>query len=236
MSGLSIAKSLELTLLRATITDHDVRSGCELAGEHHLAAVCVYPVHVELAAQVLAGSDTRVCAAIGFPFGQESAAARLVSIDQAQRDGADDVAIMLNHFALAAGDVDRVCAEVDRICASNVWSSLTNARALGDLTLVVESTLYDCASLDVLWQRLHETPVGFLQTSSGYQPRAVTEDHVRAMRELLPEGVAIKAVGGVATLAEAMELLAAGAVRVGSGSAIAIAQEELRQRQVRHAP
>src|SRR3954452_1696227 len=108
MSGLSIAKSLEFSLLRPTVTHDDLRAGCELAREYHLAAVCVFPVHVAMAAQLLDGSDTRVCAAIGFPFGQESIQGKLVSIEQAQSDGADEMAVMLDHSAVVSGAISRV--------------------------------------------------------------------------------------------------------------------------------
>src|SRR3989338_1211709 len=104
MSGLSIAKSLELSLLRPTVTHEDVRAGCSLALEHHLAAACVYPVHVALAAELLAGTATRVCAAIGFPFGQDTIPGKLVAIEQAQSDGADEMAVMLDHSSIASGD------------------------------------------------------------------------------------------------------------------------------------
>lgn len=233
MSGLSIAKSLELSLLGPNVTCADVASGCELAAAHHLAATCVYPVHVRHAVGVLAGADTRVCAAIGFPLGHETIDTRLHAIEQALADGAHEVAVMLNHSAIVGGEIDEVCREVDRICAATFRESLTSTRGRGHLTLVVESTLYDCESLAPLWARMHDTSVGFLQTASGYLPRAVTEDHVQALRELLPADVAIKAVGAVGTLDDALGLLAAGAVRIGSGSAVVIAQQEREARQVR---
>ena len=233
MSGLSIAKSLEFPLLRPTVTHDDVRAGCELAREYHLAAVCVDPVHVARASKLLDGADTRVCAAIGFPYGQETIQSRLVAIEQAQADGAHEMAVMLDHSALVSGALPKVLHELERICASSFWSSLTNTKGHGQLTLVAETTLLDVGALGTLWQRLRESPVGFLQTSSGHQARAVTEAHVRGLRELLPPDVAIKAVGGVDSLADATALLSAGAVRVGTGSAIVIAQEERHERQER---
>jgi deoxyribose-phosphate aldolase len=106
-------------------------------------------------------------------------------------------------------------------------------RGRGNLTLVAETTMYDCAELAPLFRRLHDSGVDFLQTSSGHQTRAVTEQHVRELRELLPVDIAVKAVGGVHNLDDAVGLLASGAVRVGSGSAVAIAQQEREQRRER---
>jgi deoxyribose-phosphate aldolase len=233
MSGLSIAKSLEHSLLRPTITHDDVRASCTLALEHHLAAVCVYPVHVELAAGMLAGTATRVCAAIGFPFGQETLPGKLVAVEQAQSDGADEMAVMLDHSTIASGDIKESCHELERILSSMYWDSLITTKGRTQLTVVVETMLVDGSQLKPLWKMLGEGPAGFLQTSSGYQSRAVTEDHIQRLRTMLPEDVGIKAVGDVSTLDDARSLLTAGAVRVGTASAVAIAYEERRARDTR---
>lgn len=236
MTGLSIAKSLDLLLLQATVTHDDVVAGCALADEYHLASVCVYPVHVARAVAALRGSDTRVCAAIGHPYGQETTATKLVAIEQARAHGAEEISLMLDHSAIVSGDLDAAVHELELVAADAVRASLHSARGTSDLTLAVETTLYDCTALAPLWDVLHESPVGFVQTSGGHQSRAVTEEHVRQLRGLLPTDVAIKAVGGVHELEAATTLLAAGAVRVGTGSAIAIADAERRGRQVRSTP
>lgn len=235
MNSLSLAKSLECTLLRPNVTVEDVHSGCELAREYHLAAVCVYPVHVALAAKLLGGSDTRVCAAIGFPYGQETIPAKLISIEQAQSDGADEMAVMLDQSALIGGDLATARHELDRVCSRLFWNSLVSTRGRTLLTVVVETSLIGIETLTPLWSSLDDTPVEFVQTSAGHQPRAATEDHVIALRQSLPENISIKAVGGVQTVDDARGLLAAGAVRVGTGSAIVLAQEERQQRRQRRA-
>lgn len=230
MSGLSIAKSLELQLLRPAITRDDVASGVADAVAHHLASACVFPVHVAAAAREAAGSDTRLVAVIGYPCGQDTVRTRLASAEQARIDGADEVAVVLDHSLLVAGDVDEARRELDAIVSSEYWSSLISTRGHGQLTIVAETGELACSRLAPLWQDMHDTVVGFVQTSSGSQARAVTADHVRELRDLLPAGVAIKAVGGVATLVDALALLNAGAVRIGTGSAIAIACEEQEER------
>lgn len=226
MSGLSIAKSLEFNLLRPTVTHDDVRRGCELALSYHLAAVCVYPVHVSLASEVLRGTTTNVCAAIGFPFGQDSIPGKLVAIDEAQSDGADEMAVMLDHSAIASGEIARASHELERLSSSMYFGSLITTKGRSQLTVVLETALIDMTTLGPLWTQLADSPVGFVQTSSGHQARAVTVEHVQTLRQLLPENVLVKAVGGVQQHRDALALLSAGAVRVGTGSAIVIAQEE----------
>lgn len=237
MSGISIAKSLELHLLHPLITREEVRAGCRRAGEQHIATVCVWPAHVAIAAEALAGSDTRLRAAVGLPYGQDVAVTKLVACDQALSDGAHELAIMLDHSALApGGDPQAARDELERILAHAWWSALHAARGRAELTIVVETMLVDLDVLAPLLERLHETTAGFVQTGSGHQPRAVTEQHVRDLRELLPADISIIASGGIATLADAEALAVAGAVRIGSASAIAIVEEEHTLRALRHEP
>lgn len=232
MAGISLRKSLELMLLRSAVTDAELEAACEAAAAAHLAAVSVFPVHVRRAARVLRGSDTRVGVAISAPFGHETTAAKLVALDQARSDGASEVAVALDHHALMSGALDRVRAELDQLGAGIARSSLNVGRG-GDLTVVVESLHYGSATLAELGRELEGRPVEFLQTSSGFQSRAVTENHIRVLRELLPGDISIKAVGGVGALDDALCLVNAGAVRVGSQSAVSIANDELGRRAVR---
>ena len=227
MTGISIAKSLELHLLQPLVTRDEVRAGCLRAAAAHLAAVCVWPVHVALAAAELEGTDTRVRAAIGFPFGQEAAAIKLAACDQALADGADELVVMLDHSALGeGGDPTAAREELARVLGHAWWSALNAARGRAELTVALETTMLDLELLKPILDGLHDTPAGFLQTGSGHQPRAVTEQHVRHLREHLPSDIAIVAVGGIATLDDAEALVAAGAVRIGSGSAISIVEQE----------
>jgi len=234
VSGISLAKSLELHLLRPLITREEVRAGCERAAQAHLAAVCVWPAHVALAARVLHDSDTRVRAAIAFPYGQEHVRVKIAACDQALADGAHELAVMLDHSSLGPeGDAAAALAELDELLQHAWWGALTAARGRAELTVVLETTMLDAPDLEPLLARLHESPAGFLQTGSGHQPRSITEHHVRALREQLPADVAIVAVGGVATLQDAESLVVAGAVRVGTGSASAIIDQERHARELR---
>lgn len=236
VSGISIAKSVELHLLQPLVTREEVRAGCRRAGEAHLASVCVWPAHVPIAVAELADSDTRVRAAIGFPYGQDTADVRITACNRAIADGAHELAVMLDHSLLGPdGDERQLVAELDRLLGHAWWSSITAARGRAELTIVLETTMLDLERLGPVLARLRESPAGFLQTGTGHQPRAVTEQHVRALRELLPHDIAIIAVGGIATLPDAEAIVAAGAVRIGSGAAIAIVEGERHARDARQA-
>lgn len=228
----SIAKSLELQLLRTGITHEEVGAGCARAAAAHLAAVCVHPVHVGRARAALRASDTRVCAAIGFPGGQDVVETRRDAATRAAREGAHELAIMLDHSVLRAGDAVAIVEELAVLLGAVSRQALESGRASGHVTIVVETMLIDLVTLAPLFEQLHESPAGFVQTSTGAQPRQLTEEHVRRLRQALPSDIGIKAVGGISDHGHAVDLIAAGAARVGTGSAIAIVEQERQHRQV----
>lgn len=226
MSGLSIAKSLELHLLRPGLTETDVRDACRRARAAHLASVLVLPTHVRAAAEELDGSDTRVAAALGYPWGHETLAVRMASLDQARRDGAREVAIALDHSLLMAGNIDAARRELGVMLERASWTSLVNTRAHGHLAIVAETSQLECEAFAPLWNDLAETEAGFVQTSYGLSSIGVADDHLRLLRSLVPVDVGIKAVGGIAELVDALGAINAGASRIGSAAALAIAAQE----------
>lgn len=231
MSGISIAKSLEAHLLQPLISRDAVVAECLRAAQLHLAAVCVWPVHVKDAARALAGSDVRVRAAVGFPYGQETIDARIFACDRAIQDGAHELAVMLDHSELSSSTAPqskRLLDEIDRLLGHTWWSSLSS-RGQSDLTLVIETGLVEIELISSALDRLHESSVGFLQTGSGHHPFAAREEHVQLLRKHLPADVAIICVGGISTLEDAQAILLAGATRVGSATAASIAQRELEE-------
>lgn len=231
VSGISLAKSLELHLLQPRISRDDVAAGCRAAAHVHLAAVCVWPAHVRIARDVLAGSDTRVRAAIAFPYGLDVAATKLAACDQARHDGADALSLVLDHSRLAGTDAaDVVAEELDRVLAHAGWTSLRGARGDAELTIVIEMALLPDHVVRTLAQRLDHDAAAFVQTSTGHHPVRTTTQHVRDLREYAPSDVGVIAVGGITTCGEARELIGAGAIRIGTSAALSILDEEQRER------
>ncbi len=123
---IDIAKALEATLLRVTARGTDIDALCDGAAAEHCAAVVVFPVWVARAKARLAGRDVRVCAAISYPFGAETVPAKLAAVEQAIRDGADEVEVVAALPALVAGDH---AAARDELAAVSRLASLRRAAA-----------------------------------------------------------------------------------------------------------
>ncbi len=233
MSGISICKSLELHLVQPGLVRSDIVDACQQASAAHLASVTVLPVHVNTAAAACAGRDTRVTALIGYPWGQETLSTRLHAIEQARVAGADSVAITLDRSLLTTTDLAAAQRELATILEQTGWSSLVNTKGQGTVTIVTETMQLDPVVLEAVCDVLDATSASFLQTSSGSSAAAVTEDHIRMLRGMVPADVGIIATGGVGTLEAAVGLINAGAVRIGSRSALAIAKREQMLREER---
>ena len=220
---IDIAKALEATQLRVTARATDIDALCDTAAAEHCAAVVVFPVWVARAKQRLAGRDVRVCAAISYPFGAETSQAKLASVEQAIRDGADEIEVVAPLHALVAGD--RAVAR-DELAAIARLASLRRAGGRGmTVKAVIETCYLDPGGIKAAGAAMVDAGVDFVVTSTGMGPEGATEQGVALLRGSLPSTVQVKAAGGILSLADAEGMLRAGAARLGSNVAAQILDE-----------
>ncbi len=216
---MKIASYIDHTVLKPTTTHIEIKKICEEALLYEFAAVCVPPPMVGLARTLLTGSPVRTATVIGFPFGYSVIAAKLAEVDQAILDGADDLDMVINLIALKQGDWEWLEKEASAITEM--------AHVHGKIVKVIIESGVLTAEEIVLCCRLYGgLGVDFVKTSTGYAEKGATVADVRMMRELLPPSVKIKASGGIRHYDFAMELIAAGADRLGCSASVEIVKEE----------
>ncbi len=228
----SLAKMIDHSLLHPTMTDADILKGCEIARRYHVATVCVKPYAVQLAKEALAGSDVGVCAVIGFPHGNSATAIKVAETEQALRDGAAEIDMVINIGKALGGDwafVGADIAAVNQVCVEN-----------GALLKVIFETDYlQDAHVIQLCQICSALKVAFVKTSTGYgfvkQPNGDynylgATDHVLAlMRQHCDPAVQVKAAGGVRSLDDLLRVRALGVTRIGATATEAILAEASRR-------
>lgn len=212
-----IAKTVEYAALKANATFSDVEALCEEAARLHVAAVCVLPTHVSSCVRALASSDVKVVALISFPFGADHQDVKRQAARQAADDGADDVEVVMAIARFLSGDVNGTRDELAAIVRDLEMRHATG-RSVG-VRGVIETGYLDDRRVRLAARVLAAAGVGMAVTSTGLAPRSATVLDVSLLREELGTGIAIKAVGGIRTLAEARELISAGAARIGTASA-----------------
>jgi deoxyribose-phosphate aldolase len=240
MPASSIAALIDHSLLHPTLTDDELRAGCELARRLGVASVCIKPYAVRMAAEILAGSPVRVGTVVGFPHGSHATEVKVFEAETACRDGATELDMVANVGKVLSGEWEYVEREIRAVVAA--------AHARGAIVKVIFEN--DFLPLDATKTRLCEicqragvdyvktsTGFGFVKQDSGdYNYRGATEHDVRLMREHTNPPMQVKAAGGVRDYAAADRMRRLGAARIGASATEAILAEEQTARQAGFPP
>lgn len=219
------AKTVDHTLLKPNIQEQDVVDLCEEAAGHHFAAVCVPPCYVRRSAKELRGVDVKVATVISFPFGADTVAVKSSAVRDAIVGGASELDVVMNLSRFLSGDFNYVADELTSLNQEIGVVAMNNG-----LTDVVMKVIIETSYLTDKMKRLATRIVAssgadFVKTSTGFAPSGATTEDVALLREEAPEGLAVKASGGIRTLQEAMDLLNAGASRLGMSSSVDVMKE-----------
>jgi deoxyribose-phosphate aldolase len=214
----SIAHMIDHTVLKPDATQDQIAQLCYEARKHSFASVCVNPANVKLCSELLQGSDVPVCTVVGFPLGATPTEVKVFESQQAIREGAAEVDMVINVGALKSRDYERVerdIASVARTCqASNaILKVIIEAALLTDEEKVIACQLAKVAGAD------------FVKTSTGFGPGGATAEDVALMRRVVGPAMGVKAAGGIRTYEAAQKMVAAGATRIGASASVKIMQE-----------
>ena len=206
-------KLFDHTILKADATREMVERVCREAREHHFMSVCVNSYYTGFVADELQGSDVRVCTVVGFPLGQMSTKAKAAETRIAVEDGADEIDMVINVGALKGGD-DAVVFEdiraVRKACEGKV------------LKVIIETCLLNEEEKVRACRLAREAKADFVKTSTGFSTGGATKEDVALMRKTVGDTMGVKASGGIRDKEKAVEMLEAGADRLGTSATIAI--------------
>ena len=214
----AMAGMIDHTLLKPDATQDQIAQLCYEARKYNFASVCVNPTNVKLCAQLLKGSGVLVCTVVGFPLGATPTEVKVFETQQAVRDGATEVDMVINVGALKSRDyelVEQDIASIARAChAGNaILKVIIEAALLTDEEKVAACQLAKVAGAD------------FVKTSTGFGPGGATLEDVALMRRVVGPTMGVKAAGGIRTFEDAQEMIAAGASRLGASASVRIMQE-----------
>ncbi|GAB3176525.1 deoxyribose-phosphate aldolase [Telluribacter humicola] len=224
-----LAKMIDHSLLHPTMTDADLRQGCDIARQYGVASVCIKPYAVAAAAEWLSGSDVLVGTVIGFPQGNSLVSIKVAEALQACRDGATEIDMVVNIGKVLQEDWDYVRQEI---------KAVTDAcHAEGAIVKVIFENDYlpnDTYKIR-LCEICSEVGADFVKTSTGYgfvkgtdgkySYEGATEHDLKLMRQHSAPQVQVKAAGGVRTLDDLLKVREWGVTRIGATATIAIIEE-----------
>jgi deoxyribose-phosphate aldolase len=217
-----IAKFIDHTLLRPEATASEIRALCQEARKYGFASVCVNPYWVPLVAAELAGSPVKVCTVVGFPLGANSTAIKVAETEAAVRAGAREIDMVLNIGELRGGNSDAVRDDIEAVVRA--------AHAGGAIVKVIlETALLDDDQKMLGCLLAKGARAEFVKTSTGFSTHGATLHDVALMRRVVGAEMGVKASGGVRTLEDLRNMIAAGATRIGSSSGVKIVEASGRQ-------
>ena len=219
-----LAKMIDHSLLHPTMTDADLKEGCALARAYDVASVCIKPYATSQCRDWLAGSDVLVCTVIGFPQGNSKIAVKVFETEEACRDGAQEIDMVVNIGRVLQQDWDYIREEIGAVVA-------VTKRHGAALKVIFENDFLPSDDLKIkLCEICSALNVEFVKTSTGYGMvkgkdgcygyEGATDHDLKLMREHSADSVQVKAAGGVRTLDDLLKVRQLGVTRVGATATV----------------
>ncbi len=213
-----LAHLVDHTNLRADATYEDMERLCEEAVRHRFATVAVNSVQSRRCSGLLAGTGVRTCVAVGFPLGQTSVATKVFETRDALANGADEIDYVVNLTEVKAGNWDYVADEMRQIVGVCREAGATSKVIFENCLLTDDEKVRLC-------EIANEVLPDFVKTSTGFSTGGATVEDVRLMREHVDVRVRVKAAGGIRTAQSFIDMVRAGAERIGCSAGIPIIEE-----------
>lgn len=209
-----LAKLIDHTLLKPEATEEQVRKLCEEAKTHHFMSVCVNPYWVPLCAELLQGTDVKVCTVIGFPLGANRSEIKAVEAEDAIERGATEVDMVINIGALKSKQHEVVLNDIKAVVEAAASKALVK--------VIIETSLLTDEEKVKACELAKEAGADFVKTSTGFSTGGATAADIALMRKTVGPDLGVKASGGVRDYESTMAMVRAGATRIGASAGIAI--------------
>jgi len=216
-----LARYIDHTLLKPDATQQDIDELCDEAKEFGFASVCVNPFWVRRCAERLRGTNVKVASVVGFPFGATPAEMKAFETRRVIRDGAREIDMVINVGAVKSGMYDVVRDDIRKVS-----DACHEAGALNKV--IIEAALLTDEEKVIASHLAKEAKADYVKTSTGYGPGGATVEDVLLMRETVGPKLGVKAAGGIRTLENVRDFIAAGATRIGASAGVEIIGEQRR--------
>ena len=210
------SKYFDHTILKADATEKEIINLCEEAKKYNFASVCVNPCYVKKCVEILKESDVDVCTVVGFPLGSMSTESKLFETEQALKDNADEIDIVINIGKLKDKDYDYVKNEINllkKACGNKI------------LKVIIETCLLTDEEKIKACELSKEAGADFVKTSTGMSKAGAKKEDIILMKKVVGNDLGVKASGGIKDLNSAKIMIDAGATRIGCSSTVNIMED-----------
>lgn len=209
------------TVLKPEATEADVIKLCNEAKEYGFYAVCVNSCYVPLAKDLLEGTDVMIASVIGFPLGACSMEVKAFETEWACSEGAKEIDMVIHIGALKEKRYDYVRQDIATVVAVAEEHDAI-VKVILEICLLTDEEVVKACELS------REAGAAFVKTSTGFSKEGATAHHVALMKKTVGQDLQVKASGGIRDLAKTMEMIEAGADRIGASASVEILKESLK--------
>ena len=216
MDHREVLKRVDHTLLTQTATWEEIQSLCDEGITYETACVCIPPRYVKRAADYVE-NRLKICTVVGFPNGYSTPEVKVFETEDAIRNGADEIDMVMNIGLAKSGDWEGVLEEIKAVkasCNGHILKVIVEACQLTQEEKIAACRVVSMSGAD------------FIKTSTGFSTGGASVEDVALFREHISPDVRIKAAGGIRTFEQAQAMIEAGADRIGASSLVALYRQE----------
>ena len=210
MNKQEILSKVDHTLLKQTATWEQIKVICDEGAANQTASVCIPPCFVKRAKEYVQGK-VAICTVIGFPNGNMTTATKVFETEDAVRNGADEIDMVINIGDVKEGNYTKVLEEIRAI------KKACNGKLL---KVIIETCLLTDEEKIQMCHVVTDADADYIKTSTGFSTGGATFEDVKLMREHVGEQIKVKAAGGISSVEDAERFIALGAERLGTSRLI----------------
>lgn len=216
MTDKEILKHIDHTQLKAFATWKDIEKLCDEAVEYETASVCIPPAYIKRVHDKYQ-EKINICTVVGFPLGYSVTSAKVAEVEQALKDGCNEIDMVVNISDVKNGDFDKVEAEIaalKKACGSHI------------LKVIIETCYLTEEEKIAMCKAVTNAGADFIKTSTGFGTGGATIEDIVLFKKHIGPNVKMKAAGGVKSKDDLIMFLEAGCERIGTSSAVGLLKGE----------
>lgn len=213
---MEINRVIDHTLLKPEASRVQIKKLCEEALKYNFKSVCINPYWVSYAKEILKNTEVLVCTVVGFPLGSNTTALKAFETDEAVKNGADEIDMVINIGLLKNGELNLVESDI---------SEVVKAAKDKCVKVILETCLLSNSEIISACEISERAGANFVKTSTGFNVSGAKIEDVKLMKNTVGNKLEVKASGGIRDLKTAREMLNAGATRLGVSAGVQIMEE-----------
>lgn len=211
-----ILSKCDHTLLAQTSTWEEIKAICDDGMKYKTASVCIPPCYVKPAKEYV-GDKLQICTVIGFPNGYNTTACKVFETEDAVKNGADEIDMVINIGRLKEGNTEYVLDEI---------KAIRNACKGKILKVIIETCLLTEEEKITMCKLVTEAKADFIKTSTGFSKAGATKEDIKLFSEHIGKDVKMKAAGGISNIQDAEDFINLGAERLGTSRIVKIVKSK----------